>query len=99
MSKVKIEAFLSIPTCSGGVSLSKLLKEIEEEFGDRIEVITYKGRHELFEKYNLTAAPAVVVGELVKIMGVCPSKESLISALRETGLENELRLSGQEAGE
>ena len=44
-------------------------------------------QHELFEKYNLTAAPAVVIGELVRIMGVCPSKESLISALQEAGLE------------
>jgi len=87
VSKVKIEAFLSIPTCSGGVSLSKLLKEIEEEFGDKVEVITYKGRNKLFEKYNLTAAPAIVVGELVRIMGVCPSKESLISALREAGMD------------
>jgi hypothetical protein len=87
MSKVKIEAFLSIPTCSGGVSLSKLLKEIEEEFGDKIEIVTYKGRNELYEKYNLTAAPAVVVGGLVRIMGVCPSKETLIAALREAGLE------------
>jgi len=33
------------------------------------------------------AAPAVVVGGLVRIMGVCPSKESLISALREAGME------------
>ena len=87
MNKVKVEAFLSIPTCSGGVSLSKLLKEIEEELGDKVEIITYKGRHKLFEKYNLTTAPAVVVGELVRIMGVCPSKESLISALHEAGLE------------
>ena len=87
MSKVKIEAFLSVPTCSGGVSLSKLLKEIEGEFGDKVEVITYKGRNELYERYNLSAAPAVVVGELVRIMGVCPSKESLISALREAGLD------------
>jgi len=87
MSKVKIEAFLSIPTCSGGVSLSKLLKEIEEEFGDKVEVVTYKGRHELFEKYNITSAPAVVVGGLVRIMGVCPSKETMISALREAGME------------
>ena len=87
MSQVKIEAFLSIPTCSGGVSLSKLLKEIEDEFGDKVEVITYKGRNELYEKYNLSAAPAVVVGGLVRIMGVCPSKESLVSALREAGLD------------
>jgi len=87
VSKVKIEAFLSIPTCSGRVNLSRLLKEIQEEFGDRVEVITYKGRHELFERYNLTTAPALVIGELVRIMGVCPSKESLISALKEAGLE------------
>ena len=87
MSKVKIEAFLSVPTCSGGISLSRLLREIEEEFGDKVEVITYKGRNQLFEKYNLTATPAVLVGELVRIMGVCPSKESLLSALRESGLD------------
>ena len=87
MSKIKVETFLSVPTCSGGVSLSKLLKEIQDEFGDKVEIVTYRGRHELYEKYNLTAAPAVVVGELVKIMGVCPSKETLISALREAGLE------------
>jgi hypothetical protein len=86
MSKVKIEAFLSIPTCSGGVSLSKLLKEIEGELGDKVEIAIYRGRHELYEKYNLTAAPAVVVGELVRIMGVCPSKETLLAALREAGL-------------
>ena len=87
MNRVKVEAFLSVPTCSGGVSLSRLLKEIEAEFGEKVEVITCKGRCELFEKYNLTAAPAIVVGELVRIMGVCPSKESLISALKEAGME------------
>jgi len=87
MNKIKIEAFLSIPTCSGGVSLTKLLKDIESEFGDRVEEITYKGRNELFEKYNLASAPALVVGDLVRFMGVCPSKESLLSALREAGLE------------
>ena len=87
MNKVKIEAFLSIPTCSGGISLSRLLEEIQDEFGDRVEVITYKGRNEVFERYNLTTAPALVIGDLVRIMGVCPSKESLMSALKEVGLE------------
>ena len=87
MNKVKIEAFLSVPTCSGGVNLTKLLNEIQEEFGDKVEVITCTGRNELFDKYNLTTAPALIVGGLVRIMGVCPSKESLISALKEAGLE------------
>ena len=31
MKKIKIEAFLSIPTCSGGISLSRLLKKIQDE--------------------------------------------------------------------
>jgi len=87
MNKVKIEAFLSIPTCSGGVNLTRLLDEIEKEYGDKVEIFRYKGRDELFEKYNLTTAPALVVGGLVRIMGLCPSKESLISALKECGLE------------
>ena len=87
MSKVRVEAFVSQPACSGGVSLSRILKEIEEEFSDKVEIVTYEGHNELFEEYGLTSAPAVVVGELVRIMGVCPSKESLVSALREAGLE------------
>ena len=62
MDKVKIEAFLSVPPCSGGVSLTKLLDEVEAEFGDRIEVIVHKGPQELAKEYNLTAAPALVIG-------------------------------------
>jgi hypothetical protein len=87
MNKVKIEAFLSVPTCSGGISLTRLLSKIQQEFGGKVEIITYKGRNELFEKYNLTTAPALIIGGLVRIMGLCPSKESLISALKEAGLE------------
>jgi hypothetical protein len=87
MNKVKIEVFLSVPTCSGGINLTNLLDEIKKEYGSQVEIVTNKGRNELFEKYNLTTAPALVVGGLVRIMGLCPSKESLISALKETGLE------------
>lgn len=87
MSRVKIEAFLSVPACSGGISLTKLLREIEQEYGDKVEIVIHKGRNESFQNYNLTTAPAVVIGELVRMMGFCPSKESLISALREAGLE------------
>ena len=87
MNKTKIEAFLSIPTRSGGVSLSRLLKEIEDEYGEKVEVIVHKGRTDLFDELNLTAAPALIIGDLVRFMGVCPSKESLVSALREAGLE------------
>ena len=87
MNKIKVEMFLSVPTCSGGVGLSRVLSEIAEEYGDQVELITCRGRNDLFEKYGLSAAPAVVIGELIKIMGLCPSKQSLLSALREMGLE------------
>ncbi|MFC1910599.1 hypothetical protein ACFLXC_04870 [Chloroflexota bacterium] len=87
MSKIKIEAFLSIPACSGGVNLTRLLQEIEKEYGDKVEIHINKGRNELFEKNNLSSAPALIVGELVRFMGVCPDKESLLSALKECGLD------------
>ena len=82
-----MEAFLPIPSCAGGVNLSNLLKEIEAEFGDKVEITIHHGRHELFEKHNLAAAPAVIVGGWVKIAGVCPSKVSLVAALRKAGLD------------
>ena len=87
MDRVRVEAFLSTTTCSNSASLTKLLKEIQEEFGEKIEIITYQGQNEIFDKYNLTALPAVVIEELVKIVGFCPSRESLVSALKEVGME------------
>ncbi|MBN1189448.1 MAG: thioredoxin family protein [Dehalococcoidales bacterium] len=87
MSKIKIEAFLSVPACSGGVSLMRLLREIEQEYGDKVEITINKGRNDLFEKNNLSSAPALIIGELVRFMGVCPDKESLVAALKESGLD------------
>ena len=87
MGKVKIEAFLSVPPCSGGINLQRLLKEIEEEFGEKVEISIYRGPHALFDKYNLSSAPAVVIEGFIKFVGLCPSKESLITALREAGME------------
>lgn len=87
MSKIKIEVFLSVPACSGGVSLTRLLQEIEQEYGEKVEIIVNRGRNELFEQNNLSSAPALIIGELVRFMGVCPDKESLLSALKEAGME------------
>jgi hypothetical protein len=84
---LKIEAFFSVPPCPNSVTLARLLKEIKEEHGNEVDVVTYEGRTGEFDAYNLTSTPAVVVEELVKIMGFCPSKESLVAALREMGLE------------
>ena len=87
MSKVRIEAFVSIPPCSGGVAVKRLLQQIDGEFGDKLEVIFHTGPGDPeWEKYAINNAPALVVGDLVKFVGLAPSKESLVGALREAGL-------------
>jgi hypothetical protein len=88
MSKVRIEAFVSIPPCSGGVAVKRLLKEIEAEYGDQVEIIFHTGPGDLeWEQYAISNAPAMVIGDLVKFIGLAPSKDSLIGALREAGME------------
>ena len=88
MSKVRIEAFVSIPPCSGGVAVKRLLKEIEAEFGDQVEIVFHTGPGDPeWEEYAIDNAPALVIGELVKFVGLAPSKASLVGALREAGLE------------
>ena len=86
MNQVKIEAFFSKARDSNDVRLSQLLDEIKQDFGDKVEIATLEGRNELFEEYGLTATPAVVIEEMVKVMGFCPSKETLVSALHEAGV-------------
>ena len=88
MSTVKIEAFVSIPPCSGGVAVKRLLSEIEAEYGDQVEVAFHTGPGDPeWEQYAIDNAPALVVGDLVKFVGLAPSKTSLIGALREAGME------------
>jgi len=87
VSKVKIEAFFSTSNDPNDVNLSRLLGEINREIGNKMEIVSYTGKTKLFEEYSLTATPAVVIEEMIKIMGFCPSKETLVSALKESGLE------------
>ena len=88
MSQVRIEAFVSIPPCSGGVALKRLLKEIQAEYGEQVEIVFHTGPGDPeWETYNINNAPALVVGDLVKFVGLAPSKVSLVGALHEAGLE------------
>jgi len=87
MSKIRIEAFVSIPPCSGGVAIKRLLKEIEAEFGDQVEIVYHTGPGDPeWDEYAIGNAPAMVISELVKFVGLAPSKESLVGALREGGI-------------
>jgi hypothetical protein len=88
MSEVRIEAFVSVPPCSGGVAIKRLLAEIEAEYGDQVEIVYHTGPGDKeWEEYAINNAPALVVGDLVKFVGLAPSKESLVGALREAGLQ------------
>ena len=87
MSKLKIEAFLSKSNDSNNDCLSKLIENIIQEFGDNVEILTYQGENDIFNEYCLTITPALVIEEMIKFMGFCPSKDTVISALRESGLE------------
>jgi len=88
MSKVRIEAFVSIPPCSGGVAVKRLLKEIEAEYGGQVEIVFHTGPGDPeWETYAINSAPAMVIGDLVKFVGLAPSKDSLVGALREAGME------------
>ena len=85
---IRIEAFVSIPPCSGGVALKRLLKEIEAEFGAQVEIVYHTGPGDKeWEEYAISNAPALVVGDLVKFVGLAPSKESMVLALHEAGLD------------
>ncbi|OAT86136.1 hypothetical protein [Desulfotomaculum copahuensis] len=86
MSKIKIEAFLSVPPCSGGIALSRLLGEIEKEFAGKVEITVHRGPVPEMEELKLSATPALVIGNLVRITGVCPDRETMVAALRECGL-------------
>ena len=87
MSTVKLEVFYSTSSNSNDVCLSKLIENIKQEFGDKVEIKTYQGQNGLFNEYYLTVTPGLVIEEMIKIMGFCPSKETVVSALRESGLE------------
>ncbi len=83
---LKVEVFTSEPSCSGGRLVLKLIDEIRKEYGDKIEIETYKGPSEKTKEYGLKVSPAIVIDKDIRIIGVCPSKATLIDALREAGL-------------
>ncbi|MEM2440712.1 MAG: thioredoxin family protein [Candidatus Bathyarchaeia archaeon] len=84
---VKVEVFTSEPPCSSGRLLLKLIEKIKEEYKDKIEVEICRGINPKLSEYGITASPAVVVDKDIRIIGVCPSEETLKEALREAGVQ------------
>lgn len=83
---VKVEVFTSEPPCSGGRLLLKLIEKVRQEYADKVEVEIYRGMCQKLDEYGIRASPAVVIDKDIRIIGVCPSEETLKEALREAGV-------------
>lgn len=85
--KVKMEVFTAEPPCAGCTKLLQLADEFEQQFKAKVEVEKHIGPSKEFEEYKLTLVPAVVFNKgKIKIVGVCPSKETIIASLKEMGV-------------
>jgi thiol-disulfide isomerase/thioredoxin len=86
--KVKMEVFSGDPPCPGCVAILALADEYAKKHKGKLEVIKLVGQEALpkFEKYKLGCVPAVVINEKIRIEGICPSRTTLNTALREGGL-------------
>jgi hypothetical protein len=84
---IGVEVFLSVPACSGGVAVKRLIEDVAQTYGDQMNVVYHHGRDAAYEELKLSSAPAIIVGDLVRFIGLCPTREGLIGALREAGLE------------
>lgn len=64
----------------------RLMDQIKEEYGNKIEVKVFKGITDESKCYGLKVSPAIVIDKDVRIIGVCPSKQTLKNAIREAGV-------------
>jgi len=83
---IKVEVFASEPPCSGGRLLLKLIDRVRSDFEDKAEFIVHKGVNEATEAYGLATTPAIIIDGDIRIIGVCPSEETLRNAFFEAGL-------------
>jgi hypothetical protein len=85
---VKMEVFSGDPPCPGCVSILSLADEYAAKYKDRVDVKKYIGEEGMakFQEYKMLCVPAVVVNGVIKIEGICPTRKTLDSALREGGL-------------
>lgn len=86
--KVKMEVFSGDPPCPGCVAILALADEYAKKYKGKLEVVKLVGQEAVakFEEYRLGCVPAVVVNEKIRIEGICPSRATLDTALREGGL-------------
>ena len=84
--KLLVEVFSSLPSCSGGRAVKKLMREVAERYGDRVEIKFYEGENDKTKEYGIETTPAIVVDRDIRIIGVSPTMETMENALKEAGL-------------
>ncbi len=84
---VRMEVFTAEPPCAGCVKLLETADEFAQEYKGKVQVIKHIGPCKEFETYKLTLVPAVVFNEgKIKLVGVCPDKETIVASLKEMGV-------------
>jgi Thioredoxin domain len=85
---VQLEIFSGDPPCPGCVAIIDLAKRVAAQYADQVELKVLVGQDcmEKFEAYKLFCVPAAVVNGTVRIEGMCPSEQTLKTALREGGV-------------
>jgi len=86
---VRMEVFSGEPPCSSCAALLSLADQYKAKYPDKLEVIKHIGPAAMarFNEFGLWCTPAVVIDEMIRIEGVCPSIETLDTALNEAGLQ------------
>jgi hypothetical protein len=86
---VRMEVFSGEPPCAACQDVLALADDYATRYPGELEVIKYIGKAAMakFNEYGLWCTPAIVIDEMIRIDGVCPSKETLDIALNEAGLQ------------
>lgn len=86
---VRLEVFSGEPPCSACQDVLTLADEYSAKYPSELEVSKHIGQAAMtkFNEYGLWCTPAIVIEEMIRIEGVCPSRETLDTALKEVGLQ------------
>jgi hypothetical protein len=89
LAAIKIEAFVGQPPCPGCQELERLCREMQDRFGDRLECLLYQGAAGMgrMEALGLKIVPALVIEGLIRIEGICPTRETFFKGLEEVGFK------------
>lgn len=83
-----VEVLIGDPPCPGCEQIAALAQQMKDEYEDKMDLKIYKGEEAIpkFEEYRISAVPAMVIDEKIRIMGMVPSVETFREMLREAGL-------------